>query len=114
MGGKDVVQSRWRKRGHLAAMLHAVVIAPLLAAGCASMNDTVAQGLAETRWRECDHFATVRLDRIALDGHVFASADLPDLAEFRGCIEGKAAEQIRDGALKMDPGVTVDPVPGME
>jgi len=89
-------------------------IVSLAVTGCVSLMATPAQDLAETRWKACNHFATVRLGRIQLNGHVYATADLPEIAAFRQCMEAAAADEIRNGALAADPGVTVDPPPGQE
>ncbi len=66
-----------------------------LAAGCAS--STPAQELAWVRWKTCDHFATVRLDRIQLDGRIVATAAEYEAVPFTECVQRVAAEQVRQG-----------------
>ncbi len=66
-----------------------------LAAGCAS--STPAQDLAWARWKTCDHFATIRLESIRLDGQIVATGAEYEAAPFTACVQQAAAEQARQG-----------------
>jgi hypothetical protein len=70
-----------------------VVMAP----GCATVRDTPAQDLAWERWKTCDHFATVTLERIDLDGRLVVRGYESEAARFTACVREAAADQVRRG-----------------
>jgi hypothetical protein len=67
----------------------------LLFAGCGSMSNTLAQDLAWERWKKCDHFNNVALQRIELDGRIWVETrnGNADLAPWQACMQQAAAEQ---------------------
>ena len=67
------------------------------AAGCATMRNTPAQDLAWERWQTCNHFATVRLERIELDGRLIVTGYEHEAAPFTGCVQQVAAGQSGGG-----------------
>lgn len=67
-------------------------------AGCASVRNTPAQDLAWERWQICDHFATVRLERIDTDGRLVVTAYEHEAAPFAACVEKVAGRVGRDVA----------------
>lgn len=73
-------------------------LSPLLAllalAGCAATQNTLAQDLAWDRWRSCDRFATVKLQRIEPDGRVWVEYAGPgEVALWSACMREAAAKQ---------------------
>jgi len=67
----------------------------LLFAGCGSLSNTLAQDLAWERWKKCDHFNNVVLQRIELDGRIWVETrnGNADLAPWQACMQQAAAEQ---------------------
>ena len=59
----------------------------LLAAGCLTGAQTMEQDLALQRWKRCDTFSTIVLQRINLDGRVIVSGRGPEDNAFLGCME---------------------------
>ena len=53
---------------------------------------TFEQDLAFQRWKRCDTFATIALQRIDTDGRVIVTGREPEQAEFLRCM----AEQVRE------------------
>jgi hypothetical protein len=87
-----------------------VATASLLLAGCATftVGDTPAQALARDRWRSCDHFVTLRLDRIEASGRVLLSGKEIEGQAARECMQAALAEQRRKGAeIPADPGLVI-------
>ena len=83
----------------------------LLLAGCATFTagDTAAQALARDRWRSCDHFVTLRLDRVDASGRVILSGKETEGPAVRECMQAALAEQKRKGAdIPVDPGVVIE------
>ncbi len=72
-----------------------------MAAGCATARNTVAQDLAWERWKACDHFTAVTLDRIELDGRIIVNGYENTVAPFTACVHTVAADQSRGGAGPM-------------
>ena len=68
--------------------------------GCATVRNTPAQELAWERWQACDHFATVRMERIDLDGRIVATAEELEVSPFKTCVREAAARQ---GAVAAAP-----------
>lgn len=67
------------------------------AAGCAAARNTPAQELAWERWGTCNHFATITIDRVELDGRLVVNAYEVDGARFSACVREAAADQVRRG-----------------
>jgi len=63
--------------------------------------NTPAQDLAWERWRACDHFTAVTLDRIDLDGRIVVNLYENTVAPFAECVRTVAADQSRGGAAPM-------------
>ena len=83
--------------------MRAIVLVLLLmtTAACATSANTPAQNLAMERWDACNHFNTVTLDRVDLDGRLVVSAYQPDGAPFAACVNAAADAQVRSGATSM-------------
>jgi len=71
------------------------------AAGCAAARNTPAQELAWERWGVCNHFSTITIDRIELDGRLVVNGFEVDGARFAACVREAAADQVRRGGVKM-------------
>jgi hypothetical protein len=67
----------------------------VLLAGCGAVANTPAQDLAWERWKQCDHFINVILQRIELDGRIWVETrnGNADLAPWQACMRQAAAEQ---------------------
>ena len=78
----------------------------LAAAGCMTGAQTFEQDLAYQRWKRCDTFATINLQRIDTDGRVIVSGRTAEQYPFLRCMAEQAQEQ-----QKSKPGLVVpDPV----
>ena len=69
----------------------------VLAAGCATVRNTPVQDLAWERWKTCDHFAAITLERIDLDGRLVVNGYASEAAPFTACVREAAADQVRRG-----------------
>ena len=68
----------------------------LLVAGCLTGAQTMEQDLALQRWKRCDTFSTIVLQRIDLDGRVIVMGRPgPDDNPFLSCMAEQAREQRR-------------------
>jgi hypothetical protein len=65
--------------------------------GCASVGNTPAQELSWERWKACDRFATIALDRIDTDGRLVVKGQELEAAPFTACVRTVAADQARRG-----------------
>ena len=65
----------------------------LAAAGCLTGAQTFEQDLAYQRWKRCDNFTTVILQRIDTDGRVIVLSRTPDQYPFLRCMADQAREQ---------------------
>ena len=65
--------------------------------GCATARNTPAQELAWERWRACDHFTTVSLDRVDADGRLVVKGQQYEAAPFTACVHEAANDQVRRG-----------------
>ena len=82
-------------------------VAILLSAGCASMQNTVAQDLAWERWYKCDHFRGITLKDIKPDGQIWVwRADGGEITAWRDCDQAVRAEQAK-GAKASIPSSTL-------
>ena len=78
----------------------------LAATGCMTGAQTFEQDLAYQRWKRCDTFATIILQRIDSDGRVIVSGRTAEQYPFLRCMAEQAQEQ-----QKSKPGLVVpDPV----
>jgi hypothetical protein len=80
---------------HMVRALGRSLLVPLLLAGCGAMSNTLAQDLAWERWKKCDHFNNVALQRIELDGRIWVETrnGNADLAPWQACMQQAAADQ---------------------
>jgi hypothetical protein len=69
----------------------------VVTAGCATVRNTPAQDLAWDRWKACDHFAAITLERIDLDGRLVVDGYASEAAPFTACVREAAADQVRRG-----------------
>jgi len=85
----------------------AIALAPAMAAaGCMTGAQTFEQDLAYQRWKRCDTFATIVLQRIDTDGRVTVTGRETEKYQFLNCM----AEQTRE-QQKSKPGLVVpDPI----
>ena len=77
------------------------------AAGCAGARNTPAQNLAWERWGACNHFSTITIERIELDGRLVVAAYEVDGARFSACVREAADDQIRRGAAPVPQAVVL-------
>jgi len=77
------------------------------AAGCAAARNTPAQELAWERWGACNHFSTITLDRIELDGRLVVNGFEVDGPRFAACVREAADDQIRRGAAPVPQAVVL-------
>ena len=85
--------------------MRGVVLVLLVAASTSvscAISNTPAQNLAWDRWKTCDRFATIGLDRIDPNGRLVVKGYETDAAPFTACIREAAAEQVRRG-VATDP-----------
>lgn len=71
------------------------------AAGCAAARNTPAQDLAWERWGACNHFSTITIERIELDGRLVVNGFEVDGTRFAACVSKAAADQVRRGGVNM-------------
>lgn len=67
------------------------------AAGCATARNTLAQDLGWERWKACDRFSTIALDRIDLDGRLVVTGYEHEAAPFTACVRVAGDDQVRRG-----------------
>ena len=73
-------------------------------AGCAATTgNTPAQDLAWERWRACDRFTTISLERIELDGRLIVTGYETEAIPFTACVRETAAKQARRGGVAVGP-----------
>jgi len=72
---------------------------------------TMEQALAFQRWRRCDTFATITLQRIDLDGRVIVTGGETDQGRFLECMAAEAREQQRSKRDLVVPPPIVNPLP---
>ena len=85
------------------SMAFGVVAMMAASAGCATMANTPAQNLAWERWRACDHFSTISLERIEPDGRLIVTGYETEAIPFTACVRETAAEQARRGVVVVGP-----------
>lgn len=85
--------------------------AALVAAGCTMGAQTMEQALAFQRWRRCNTFATITLQRIDLDGRVIVTGGETEQGRFLECMATEAREQQRSKPDLVVPAPVVNPLP---
>jgi len=80
-----------------------LLLVPGVLGGCAAFKDTPAQQLAWERWRSCDRFASVQLDRIEPNGRVWVHYSVDgERARWQDCM--RAAYRSQQAAGRLAPG----------
>src|SRR5258706_2805398 len=83
-----------------------VLVVLILLTGCAIPQNTLAQDLAWERWRACDHFASVQLDRISPDGQIWAMYRVAgEIPGWQQCLRDAARKQAARGGVAPAPDV---------
>ena len=95
-----------RKSGRGSIAL-ALLVTTSTAAGCALVANTPAQELSWERWRTCDRFATIALDRIDTDGRLVVKGQELEAAPFTACVREVAADQARRGVASSPDAVVL-------
>jgi len=91
----------------------ALLTAASVASGCAVTQRTPEQDLAAARWKECDRFAGVELERIDPDGKVWArAAAIGEATRWEQCMRESASRQTRSQrrAAVREASVTLTPI----
>jgi hypothetical protein len=83
----------------------------LVAAGCTTGAETFAQDLAYQRWKRCDTFATVVLQRINIDGGVIVTGRETEQYPFLHCMAEQLREQRKSKPDLAAPDPTFNPLP---
>ncbi|HEY7252788.1 MAG TPA: hypothetical protein VIG37_19980 [Methylomirabilota bacterium] len=78
-------------------MAMSLVMLAMIAAGCAASQNAPAQELAWERWKLCDHFAAITLERIDPDGRLVVAGYEHEAAPFSACVRDAAADQAHRG-----------------
>ena len=89
------------------SMAFGLVAMMAASAGCATMANTPAQDLAWERWRACDHFSTISLERIEPDGRLIVTGYETEAIPFTACVRETAAEQARRAVVVVGPAALV-------
>lgn len=79
------------------AMVFSSLMLAMIVAGCAGTRNTSAQDLAWERWKVCDHFAAIALERIDPDGRLVVAGYEHEAAPFTTCVREAAAAQASRG-----------------
>jgi hypothetical protein len=80
-----------------------LLVLMVTAVGCATLRNTPAQDLAWERWKTCDHFAALTLERIDPDGRLVVRGYASEAALFTACVREAAADQVRRGIASGPP-----------
>lgn len=83
-----------------------MALAPAMAAaGCMTGAQTVEQDLAYQRWKRCDTFATIVLQRIDTDGRVIVTGLETEQYQFLTCMaeQGREQQKSKPGLVVSDP-----------
>ena len=90
----------------------AIALAPAMAAaGCMTGAQTFEQDLAYQRWKRCDTFATIVLQRIDTDGRVIVTGRETEQYPFLNCMAEQAREQQKSKPGLVVPDPIVNPIP---
>ena len=73
------------------SMVLGLLVMAVTATGCATLQNTPAQDVAWERWQTCNHFATINLERIDLDGRIVVTGYEHEVAPFTACVREAAA-----------------------
>ena len=89
----------------------------LVLTGCASMQNTLAQDLAEERIRTCSYIQGINIKRVEADGRVWASYQADNRSAFSAwdqCMQKAAVEQAkgRTASVAPPPSVVAAPTAG--
>ena len=76
--------------------------------GCMTGAQTFEQDLAYQRWKRCDTFATITLQRIDTDGRVIVSGRTADHYPFLRCMAEQGREQQKSKPSLVIPDPIVD------
>jgi hypothetical protein len=84
----------------------------LAAAGCMTGAQTFEQDLAYQRWKRCDTFATIVLQRIDTDGRVIVMGRETEQYPFLNCMaeQGREQQKSKPGLVVPDPIVNLRPL----
>jgi len=80
-----------------------LLVLAMIEAGCAVARNEPAQDLAWERWKACEQFAAISLERIDPDGRIVVTGYEHEAAPFTACVREAAADQSRRG---LSAGVT--------
>jgi hypothetical protein len=83
----------------------------LAAGGCMTGAETFEQALAYQRWKQCDSFANIVLQRIDTDGRVIVIGREPEQEQFLHCMAEQAREQQKSKPNLVVPDPVVNPAP---
>jgi len=90
----------------------AIALAPAMAAaGCMTGAQTFEQDLAYQRWKRCDTFATIVLQRIDTDGRVIVTGRETEQYQFLACMAEQTREQQKSKPDLVVPDPIVNPIP---
>jgi hypothetical protein len=83
----------------------------LAGAGCLTGAQTFEQDLAYQRWKRCDTFATITLERIDTDGRVIVSGRAAEKDPFLRCMadEARLQQKSKPDLVVPDPVVNLRP-----
>jgi len=87
----------------MGSIVLSLLIVVITAVGCATARNTLAQDLAWERWKACDRFSTIALDRIDLDGRLVVTGHEHEAAPFTSCVRAAAADQSHRGVAPGPP-----------
>jgi hypothetical protein len=85
--------------------------AALAVVGCMTGAETFEQDLAYQRWKRCDTFPTIVLQRITTDGRVIVTGRETEQPAFLQCMAGQATEQRKSKPGLVVPDPIVNPIP---
>ena len=88
-----------------------VVAVALGAAGCMTGAQTFEQDLAYQRWKRCDTFSTIVLQRIDSNGRVIVIGRETEQYQFLNCMAEQAREQQKSKPNLVVPDPIVNPIP---
>lgn len=90
----------------------AIALAPAMAAaGCMTGAQTFEQDLAYQRWKRCDTFATIVLQRVNTDGRVIVTGRETEQEQFLACMAEQARLQRKSKPDLVVPAPIVNPIP---
>ena len=90
----------------------AIALAPAMAAaGCMTGAQTFEQDLAYQRWKRCDTFATIVLQRINTDVRVIVTGREAEQGQFLACMAEQVLLQRKSKPDLVAPTPIVNPIP---